>query len=75
MPKSTCHTSPRSEAAGVLLLVKRMKRCRRQRRIIVIRQISGHGYTLNDGTSKLSALSFREVLECTENMCNGLRRE
>src|SRR5579863_10453232 len=68
MPKSTCHTSPRSGTRGVLLVVQRPEGSSSQSREIVIRQIIRHGNPLDDGAPKLMALLFRELLELAKNL-------
>src|SRR6266508_1979847 len=73
MPKSTCHTSPRSGTPSVLLLVERAEGLRGQRGKIVVRQVVGHGDTLDDGASKLPALRVGELCNLVEDVGDSLR--
>ncbi|MDQ6631860.1 MAG: hypothetical protein M3Y82_08885 [Verrucomicrobiota bacterium] len=75
MPKSTCHTSPRSGTAGILLFVKCPERRRSKHSKIIVRQIVGHRNALDNGAPKFFTLKVRKLLELAENLgdrlCHG----
>jgi len=72
MPKSTCHTSPRSGTRGVLLLIQRAERSRSQSREIVICQVIRYGNTFDNCAPNLPALRLGELLERANNLGDSL---
>src|SRR6267378_8186447 len=72
IPKSTCHTSPRSGTPSALLLIKTAERSRRESREIVVCKIIRHRDAFDNRAAEVPTLSFRELLELAQDMSNRL---
>src|SRR5271165_6200475 len=72
IPKSTCHTSPRSGTFRVLFLVQSPEHIRGQHGDVFVRQVVGHWNPLGNGSTQLDALRWRKLLNLREDIGDGL---